>query len=158
MYLPTHEGCDSITTVEQKDFEDQGGSVKWRERFVGGTTKNLPEKRYGAIKAVDPLTGETKAKLQLTYPNWGGTLATAGNLVFNGAIDGTFIAVDGRTLKELWSFNTGTGINAPPISYSVNGKQYIAVLVGSKQSLPTMEQFPELKHTSTASMLYVFGL
>jgi len=109
-------------------------------------------------QGVDPTTGETKAQLRLTYPNWGGTLATAGNLVFNGAIDGTFFAFDAKTLKELWSFNAGSGINAPPISYSVNGKQYIAVLVGSKQSQPTMVDFPELKNTSTASMLYVFGL
>ena len=158
LYLPTIEGCDSITTNEQKGFVDQGGSVKPRERYAGGTTKNLPEKRYGTVKAVDPATGEIKAQVKLTYPNWGGALATAGNLVFNGAIDGTLYAFDGKTLQELWSFSAGTGINAPPISYSVNGKQYIAVLVGSKQSQPTMEDFPELKNTSTASMLYVFEL
>jgi alcohol dehydrogenase (cytochrome c) len=54
----------------------------------------------------------------------------------------------------VWSFNTGTGINAPPVSYAVNGKQYIAVLVGSKQP----NAAPELKYISTASMLYVFAL
>jgi len=158
LYLPTIEGCDSITTAEQKNFEDQGGSVKWRERFTGGTTRALPEKRYGAVKAVDPLTGETKAQFKMQYPNYGGTLATAGNLVFNGAIDGGFYALDAKTLQELWSFNAGTGINAPPITYSVNGKQYVAVLVGSKQSQQTLAEFPEFKLTSTASMLYVFGL
>ena len=60
-----------------------------------------------------------------------GALATAGNLVFLGHHDGTFAAYDAKTLKELWSFNIGTGINAPPITYSVNGKQYVAVLAGS---------------------------
>jgi len=159
MYLPTIEGCNSITTVEQKSFVDQGGTVQPRDRFAGGGTAAIPgEKRWGAIKAVDPATGETKAAIKLTYPNWGGTLATAGNLVFNGQIDGTFAAYDGKTMQELWSFNTGTGINAPPISFSVNGKQYIAVLVGSKQSAPTMVDFPELKNTSSASMLYVFTM
>src|SRR5689334_4216662 len=155
LYVPTIEGCDSITTVEQRSFVDQGGTVKWRERFTGGSTTHLPEKRYGAVKAVDPLTGETKAQFKMQYPNWGGTLATAGNLVFNGAIDGGFYALDAKNLQELWSFNTGTGINAPPITYSVNGKQYIAVLVGSKQSQQTLAEFPEFKSTSTASMLYV---
>jgi alcohol dehydrogenase (cytochrome c) len=58
----------------------------------------------------------------------------------------------------VWSFNAGTGINAPPITYSVNGKQYIAVLVGSKQAAAVMQDSPELKNTSTASMLYVFSL
>jgi alcohol dehydrogenase (cytochrome c) len=159
MYLPTIEGCNSITTVEQKSFVDQGGTVQPRERFAGGGTAGLPgEKRWGALKAVDPATGETKAAIKLTYPNWGGTLATAGNLVFNGQIDGTFAAYDGKTMQELWSFNTGTGINAPPISFSVNGKQFVAVLVGSKQSAPTMADFPELKNTSSASMLYVFTM
>ena len=85
-------------------------------------------------------------------------LATAGNLVFIGQPDGTFAAYDAKTLKEVWSFNVGTGINAPPISYSVNGKQYIAVLVGSRQPNAVMPNAPELKNTSTASMLYVFGL
>ena len=53
--------------------------------------------------------------------------------MFLGHLDGTFSAYDAKTLQELWSFNTGTGINAPPITYSVNGKQYVAVLVGSRQ-------------------------
>ena len=92
------------------------------------------ERLYGAIKAVDPVTGETKARPKLEYPNYGGVLATAGNLVFIGHLDGTFTAYDAKTLQEVWSFNVGTGINAPPITYSVNGKQYVAVLVGSRQS------------------------
>src|SRR5262249_53871488 len=145
-------------TVEQKSFIDQGGTLKARERFTGGTTAKLPDKRYGAVKAVDPLTGETKAQFRVQYPNYGGMLTTAGNLVFNGGVDGPFHALDAKTLKELWSFNVGSSINAPPITYSVNGKQYIAVLVGSKQSAQTLAEFPELKNTSASSMLYVFGL
>ena len=61
-------------------------------------------------------------------------------------------------LFRSWSFSVGSGINAPPISYSVNGKQYIAVLVGSRQSINVLQNAPELKNTATASMLYVFGL
>ena len=73
-------------------------------------------------------------------------------------LDGTFSAYDARTLQEVWSFNAGTGINAPPITYSVNGKQYVAVLVGSRQPNNLIPLAPELKNTSTASMLFVFGL
>jgi alcohol dehydrogenase (cytochrome c) len=58
----------------------------------------------------------------------------------------------------VWSFNAGSGIMAPPISYAVNGKQYIAVLVGSRQPVNILQNMPELKNTSTASMLYVFSL
>jgi alcohol dehydrogenase (cytochrome c) len=102
--------------------------------------------------------GDIKASLRLDYPNYAGALATAGNLVFLGHVDGTFSAYDAKTLKELWSFNAGTGINAPPITYAVNGKQYVAVLVGSRRSAFILAVSPELKNTSTASMLFVFAL
>jgi alcohol dehydrogenase (cytochrome c) len=157
LYIPAREGCNVIETVEQKDFVDQGGAIKPRERFTGGGTKN-PDRRYGSLKAVDPTTGETKAALKLSYSNVSGALATAGNLVFIGEADGTFSAHDAKTLQEAWSYNVGTGINAPPISFAINGKQYIAVLAGSKQSLNVMTFSPELKHSSSASMLFVFSL
>ena len=111
LYIPSIEGCNFIETVEQKDFADQGGTVKPRERFTGGSTKSV-ERRYGSLKAVDPTTGETKANLRLTYPNYSGALATAGNLVFLGHYDGTISAHDAKTLAEVWTFNIGTGINA----------------------------------------------
>jgi alcohol dehydrogenase (cytochrome c) len=157
LYIPSIEGCNFVNTVEQKDLADQGGPVKPRERFAGGGIKT-PDHLYGSLKAVDPTTGEIKANLKLEYPNYSGALATAGDLVFIGQPDGTLSAHDSRTLAEVWSFNVGTGINAPPITYSVNGKQYIAVLVGSKQPAAVIANSPELKYTSTASMLYVFGL
>jgi alcohol dehydrogenase (cytochrome c) len=157
IYVPSTEGCNTIDTVEQKDFADQGGTVKPRERFTGGGFKQV-DRLYSALKALDPVSGETKVSHRLEYVNYSGALATAGNLVFLGHADGAFTAYDGKTLNELWSFNAGTGINAPAISYAVNGKQYVAVLVGSKQSIFVMQGLPELKNTSTASMLYVFSL
>jgi alcohol dehydrogenase (cytochrome c) len=156
MFIPSIEGCGQIETNEQKDFTDQGGAVKPRDRFTGGPFK-FDRRLYGALKAVDPTTGEIKASLRLDYANYAGVMATAGNLIFLGQIDGTFSAYDARSLKELWSFNVGTGINAPPITYSVNGKQYVAVLAGSRQPINIIPLAPELKYTSTASMLYVFG-
>src|SRR5260370_11222838 len=136
---------------------DQGGTTKFRERFTGGGVK-CPSALNGSFRAIDPVGGETRAAAKLTYPNLSGALATAGNLVFLGHLDGTFAAYDAKTLQEVWSFNTGTGINAPAISYSVNGKQYIAVLVGSRQPVNILQNLPELRNTSTASMLYVFSL
>jgi alcohol dehydrogenase (cytochrome c) len=157
LYIPSVEGCNTLETVEQKDFVDQGGPIKPRERFAGGGFKST-ERLYGSLKAIDPATGDTKVRLRLEYPNFSGALATAGNLVFLGHTDGMLTAYDARTLQEVWSFSTGSGINAPPISYSVNGKQYIAVLVGSKQPFFVLQNAPELKNSATASMLYVFGL
>jgi alcohol dehydrogenase (cytochrome c) len=132
--------------------------VKPRERFTGGPFKVPDRPLYGALKAVDPTTGETKASLRLDYASYAGALATAGSLVFLGQVDGTFGAYDAKTLTPLWSFNAGTGINAPPVSFAVNGKQFVAVLVGSRQPNNVIALAPELKNTSPASMLYVFGL
>ncbi len=157
LYVPSKEGCNFLETVEQKDFVDQGGPLNPRDRFAGGGPKT-PERLHGSLKAIDPVTGDTKVAEKLEYPNFSGVLATAGNLVFTGHVDGTFSAYDAKTLKEVWSVNLGTGINAPAVTYSVNGKQYVAVLVGSKQANAIFPNAPELKHTSTASMLFVFGL
>jgi alcohol dehydrogenase (cytochrome c) len=157
LFIPSKEGCNQVFTEEQKDFVDQGGTMKARDRFAGGGNRN-PERLRGAIKAIDPVTGEIKAQARLDYPPFGGIMATAGNLIFAGHLDGTFSAYDAKTMQEVWSVNLGTGINAPPITYSVNGKQYVAVLVGARQPATIMATMPELKNTSTSSMLFVFGL
>jgi glucose dehydrogenase len=60
----------------------------------------------------------------------GGILATAGGLVFAGEGNGKFAAYNSSTGKELWSFHAGAGVNAPPSSYMVGGKQYIVVGAG----------------------------
>jgi alcohol dehydrogenase (cytochrome c) len=157
LYLPSIEGCNILETVEQKDMEDQGGPVKFRERFTGGGQKT-DTRLYGSLKAVDPTTGEIKAVKKLDYPNKAGALATAGNLVFLGHYDGTFAAYDAKTLNEVWSFNVGSPIQAPPMSYSANGKQYVAILVGARMWPYIIQNAPELKNMTTTSTLYVFAL
>src|SRR5207244_8757295 len=157
LFITAKEGCNFVFTKEQTDFVDQGGTLKPRDRFAGGGNKT-PERLFGSLKAIDPATGDTKMAAKLDYPNFGGVLATAGNLIFLGQPDGTFAAYDAKTLQEVWSVNLGTGINAPPITYSVNGKQYVAVLVGARQPASILATMPELKNTTTASMLFVFGL
>jgi alcohol dehydrogenase (cytochrome c) len=157
LYIPSIEGCNYIELVEQEDMVDQGGTIKPRERFTGGAVKT-PDRLYGSLKAVDPTTGEIKAAQTLKYPNLAGVLATAGNLIFLGHYDGTFAAYNAKTLTEVWSFNVGSPIQAPPVSYSVNGKQYVAVLVGARMWPYIIQNAPELKNQATASMLYVFSL
>ena len=157
LYVPSREGCNYVFNDVQKDFVDQGGTVKWRDSFRGGGTRTKDRQR-GAIKALDPVTGDMKGQARLDYPNYGGLLATAGNLIFVGHLDGTFNAYDAKTLQEVWSVNVGAGINAPPITYSVDGKQYVAVLVGSRNPAAILNTSPELKLLQTTSMLYVFGL
>jgi glucose dehydrogenase len=90
---------------------------------------------HGALWALDVRTGKVVAKEQFGIPNESGMLSTAGDLLFTGHRDGRFAAYDADTLKELWSFSLGTPITAPPMSYSVGGKQYIAVVAGGTAGL-----------------------
>ena len=91
----------------------------------------LPGSRRSFLKAWDPV--KQKAVWQVELPgDWpGGVLATAGDLVFQGRIDGQLVAYDAKTGKQVWSFKTASPVVAPPISYRVGGKQYITVLTGS---------------------------
>lgn len=84
----------------------------------------------GALVAFDPVAGEVKWKVPQPSPTNGGTLATAGNLVFQGTSTGEFRAYTADTGKQLWSFETQTGVLAAPMTYAIDGEQYVAVLVG----------------------------
>ena len=101
-----------------------------------------------------------KNNIHLKYPNYSGTLSTAGGLAFVALLDGTILALDDETLEELWSFNVGTGINSPPIAYEVNGKQYIAIATGlTRNQVGRLANSPETRSLSKhATMLFVFGL
>ena len=88
-------------------FRDQGGTLKPRDRFSGGSFK-LTGRLYGSLKALDPTNGDTKASVKLDFPNYAGALATAGNLVFLGQADGTFTAYDAKTLNR-----SGPSMSAP---------------------------------------------
>jgi alcohol dehydrogenase (cytochrome c) len=81
--------------------------------------------------AIDPLTGKTKWQTPLMdFASSSGMLATDGGLLFTGLLTGEVIALDQDTGKQLWKFKTGSSVNAPPITYTVKGKQYVSVLSG----------------------------
>ena len=86
---------------------------------------------WGHIDAVDPLTGKQKWRVPLTdHPIWSANLVTGGGLLFTGKETGEFIALDIEDGKQVWQFQTGSGINAQPITYTQHGRQYITVLSG----------------------------
>ncbi len=90
----------------------------------------------GKIEAWDPVAQKEVWGVKEDLPFNGGTLSTAGNLVFYGNMHGTFKALDAKTGKLLWSNNLGTGIGAGPISFAVAGKQYIGIVVGRTAAIP----------------------
>lgn len=152
-YIPVIESCNVITEQPTKP-----GSFKPREFFTGGGPSN-PDRITGSVTAIDVTTGKEAGKLELPYPMLGGVLATPSLVIF-GEPDGKVIAADAKTLKVLWTFDTGAGLNAPPMTFTVDGKQYIAILAGLGGAWPKwfIDSTPELKRMQPGSVLYVFAL
>jgi PQQ-dependent dehydrogenase (methanol/ethanol family) len=104
--------------------------------WLGGAFKVIPsEEQWGNVTAVDYDTGKIRWKVKTEQPMIGGILATAGGLVFTGEGNGQFKAYDAETGSVLWNFQAGAGVNAPPSSYTVDGKQYIVVAAGGNTQL-----------------------
>ena len=128
---PLHPGADCL-----RRRDDRHGAVartRTRAGSRGPAAAIRTAERYESnLTAVDPVTGEVKKSVQLRYPNYSGTLATGGGLVFLALMDGTIAAYDDTTLEELWKFNVGSGFSAPPMTFEVNGKQYRRDRVGAE--------------------------
>jgi alcohol dehydrogenase (cytochrome c) len=152
-YIPVIESCNRITNEPTKP-----GSFKAREMFTGGGPSD-PVRITGSVTAIDVTTGKEVAKQEAPYPMLGGLLATP-TLVFAGQPDGHVMALDAKSLAPLWTFNTGGGVSAPPITFTVDGKQYIALLVGQGGAWDKwfIDGTPDLKRIAPSSTLYVFGL
>ena len=152
-YIPVIESCNHIKVAETKP-----DSFKPREFYTGGGPSQH-ERITGSVTAIDVTTGKEVGKAETPFPMLGGLLATP-DLVFAGSPAGDVFALDAKSLDKLWSFNTGSGVNAPPVTFTVDGKQYIAILVGVGGAWDKwfIESTPELKTMSPSSMLYVFAL
>jgi alcohol dehydrogenase (cytochrome c) len=86
-------------------------------------------------------------------------LSTAGGIVVTALLDGTIVALDDQTLEELWKINVGSGFNAPPMTYAVDGKQYIAIASGLwRNAKNKLSKAPEMRGATHATMIWVFGL
>jgi len=104
--------------------------------WLGGAFKIIPgSDQFGNVTAVDYNTGKIAWQKKTPLPMMGGALTTAGGLVFTGEGDGWFRAYDAKSGDVLWSFFAGAGVNAPPASYSVDGKQYIVVGAGGNTQI-----------------------
>jgi glucose dehydrogenase len=147
--------------------------------YVGTNTTFYagPGGHMGEFAAWDPIANKAVWVLKDKFPFWSGALATAGNVVFFGTMEGWFKAVDAMTGQELWKFKTGSGIIGQPVTYKgPDGKQYVAVLSGiggwagaivaggldsrdSTAALGFVNATKELpNYTSPGGTLYVFSL
>jgi len=124
-YVAVREQCD-VFTASPRTYKEGAG-------YFGSTASPAPKRRekdWGALRALDPLTGEIKWEFRYYSAPFGGALSTAGRLVFAGDMEGYLIALDAKTGQELWHFQTGSAIYSTAITYALNGTQYIAIPSG----------------------------
>lgn len=102
----------------------------------GFRIKRLFDDHVGTLRALDPRTGKIVWDHKETFPFWAGTLSTAGGLLFTGTSDGYVKAFDAKTGKELWKFQTGSGIVSSPVTWEQDGEQYIGLASGYGGAVP----------------------
>lgn len=135
-YSPKTRLAYALNLHQPMTYHVEAAKYPGGKLWLGGAFKTIPtEKQWGRVAAVSVDDGKVKWKYDTDQPLIGGGLATAGNLFFFGEGNGTFNALDASTGKRLWHFNCGAGANAMPSSYSVNGKQYIAMGCGGNTQL-----------------------
>ncbi|MGP6089461.1 PQQ-dependent methanol/ethanol family dehydrogenase [Antarctobacter jejuensis] len=103
---------------------------------AGFTIKPNYEDHIGSLKAIDPDTGELVWEYKNEAPLWGGVMTTAGGLVFTGTPEGKFLALDDATGEVLWSFQTGSGIVGQPVTWEMDGEQYVSIVSGWGGAVP----------------------
>jgi PQQ-dependent dehydrogenase (methanol/ethanol family) len=161
------------------DFEGVEANYIAGTPYVGANVKMFagPGGHRGEVTAWDPAAGRAVWKIHEKFPVWSGALATAGDLVFYGTMEGWAKALDARTGAEVWKFKLGSGVIAPPMTYrGPDGKQYIAFVAGvggwagavvsgdldprdGTAALGFANAMADLKKATTrGGMLYVFSL
>jgi alcohol dehydrogenase (cytochrome c) len=138
-YIPSW--MDTYSTYTKGDVEYKAGN-QFVGRFPtmtvpalrtgpGAVNTRTPQEGWGAIQAFDARTGELKWQFKMADVTDSGVLSTASDVVFAGGREGYFFALNGRTGELLWKGNVGGQVSAGPMSYAVNGRQYVAINAGS---------------------------
>ena len=139
LYIAFREAGDTYFK-EPQQFE--AGKPYW-----GGKTKGASEKEWAGIKSIDPQTGKSDWEFKLVSGSLSaGVLATAGGIVLAASQEGNLIALDSRTGRFIWRFQVGAAINSSPMSYAIEGQQFIALSAGKVLyafALPQEETKPQ---------------
>ena len=157
-YSQGMEVCNFVTSTRQEPIAGIG------QLSLGLSDIQLTDppgkKADGWLAAFDPLTGKQAWKVRFDLPPLSAVLATAGGLVFTGDMVGGLYAFDADNGKELWKFSAGSGARGGPISYAVNGKQYIAIPtgLGSHATGFLSGAFPRIRDLPGGAALVVFAV
>jgi alcohol dehydrogenase (cytochrome c) len=157
LYVVAVDACMGLVPVPKGQ---RGGFLS---TGVNATIAPRPDSdgRYGLLQAIDTRTGKTLWKARQRAPQTTGVLATAGKVLFAGALDRRYSAYDADTGKQLWSVGLPEVPNGTPITYSVNGRQYVALIAG--YGSPSTTTWPGLVPEITlppvrSSAVFVFAL
>lgn len=161
VYLPAQEVPFAYT--DESAFKPRPGGWNVAIDFLANA---VPEDKsqFRALRALlkgqliawDPVRQKEVWRVQYDGPWNGGVLATAGNLVFQGNAKGEFAAFTADTGRKLWSFDAGTGIIAAPVSYAIDGEQYVAVMAGYGGAYPLSSAFVDNPRPMPNGRLLVF--
>lgn len=165
VYIPVVHSEADYSDIDHPWKPSTDRSVDAGVNIIGGGGFGMPP-ATGSLLAWSP--AEQKKVWEVPYPTHlnGGVLSTGGGLVFQGTIDGMFRAYDAKTGKQVWSFDTGAPILAAPISYEVDGRQYVTLLTGSSMGFPMygpamvgpkIEQYP-IDPMTQARRVLVFAI
>jgi len=134
-YIPTWENTSSLYVKGGIEYVPgqfyTGGGPRSAGPPRGPGNSNTMEEGYGAVRAIDPSTGERKWEYPMSEVTSAGVLTTATNVLFSGGAEGYFYALDARTGALLWKSTVGGSIEATPITFMVNGKQYVTINAGN---------------------------
>jgi alcohol dehydrogenase (cytochrome c) len=126
----------------------------------GFRIKKLFDDHVGTLRAIDPKTGKIVWEHKEKFPLWAGTLTTAGGLLFTGTSDGYVKAFDAKNGKELWKFQTGSGVVSVPVTWEMDGEQYVGMQSGYGGAVPLWggDMADLTKQVTQGSSMWVFKI
>jgi alcohol dehydrogenase (cytochrome c) len=132
---------DKVEYIEGRRFAGGGPRPEVNGIRANGASYSKENEGYGAVRAIDPATGDLKWEYKMTSDvTLAGILTTASNVLFSGGNEGYFYALDARTGALLWKVPVGASVRSGPMTYAVGGKQYVAVAAGSALFSFTLRQ------------------
>ncbi len=155
IYIPVTRGCSDLFV---RHIEPTPGKGYTGGFWARGSTQ--PVENYSSLIAFDPLTGKKQWEYPYKYMLVASILSTKGNLLFTGDPEGFFFALNARTGKKLWKFQTGSGHRGSSITYEIDGRQYVATPTGWGSMVAAGRgRYPELRELpSRGAALFVFAL
>ena len=151
-YIPTNDWTEDYWT--EKVTYKKGAAYLGQ----GFRIHRLFDTHIGALRAMDPVTGKIVWEHLEDMPLWAGVLTTKGGWVLTGTSDGYVKAFDAKTGKEVWKFQTGSGVVSQPVTWEMDGKQYVGLASGYGGAVPLWggDMADQTKQVSQGGSFWVF--